>query len=586
MPTTRQKNEAAGRNRIIKAPTGMAGLDEITGGGLPQGRPTLVCGGPGCGKTLFAMEFLVRGAAEFGEPGLFVAFEEAIPELIQNAASLGFDLPALVDQKKLALDHVHIDRSEIEEAGEYNLEGLFVRLGYAIDAIGAKRVALDTVEALFGGFSDEAVLRAELQRLFRWLKDKGVTAIITAEQGERTLTRHGLEEYVSDCVILLDLRLQDQISTRRLRIVKYRGSGHGMNEYPFLIDEEGFSIVPITSLGLAHPASRERVSTGIPRLDTMLGGRGLYRGSSTLISGTAGTGKSTLAALVAAASCERGEPCLYFALEESPQQIVRNMASIGLDLEPWVKADLLRFHATRPTLYGLEMHLAVMHKAIRAFKPRLVVVDPITNFVAVGNVTETKALLTRLLDYLKSEEITGIFTSLTEGGDPLEQTAIGVSSLMDTWLLLRHLEANGERNRVLYVLKSRGMAHSNQVREFVMTDRGVDLVDIYAGPAGVLTGTARRAQEAQEIAETLAWQQELERKRREIEQRRRQRDAQIAALEREGEAEDRELERLVAQEEDRRAALTRGREEMARLRGADPAGPDGAHPRHPLREDR
>jgi circadian clock protein KaiC len=562
-------------NRLLKAPTGIQGLDEITGGGLPRGRPTLVCGSAGCGKTLLGMEFLVRGAVQYEEPGVFVAFEENAAELTQNVASLGFDLEDLVDRKQIALDHIHVEPSEIEETGDYDLEGLFLRIGFAIDSVGAKRVVLDTIETLFSGFRNEAILRAELRRLFRWLKDKGVTAVITAERGEGALTRQGLEEYVSDCVILLDHRVQNQLTTRRLRVVKYRGSAHGTNEYPFLIGEHGLSVLPITSLGLDHDVSTERISTGIPRLDTMLGGQGLYRGSSTLVSGTAGIGKSSIAAAGAAASCMRNEQCLYLAFEEAPNQIIRNMRSIGIDLEPWAREGLLQFAASRPTLHGLEMHLATLHRQIEAFQPRLVIVDPVTSLISVGTEAESKAMLVRLMDYLKSQQITGLFTSLTGGGDVLERTEIGISSLMDTWLLLRFIESNGERNRGLYVLKSRGMAHSNQIREFLLTDNGVELVDTYLGPAGVLTGAARQAQEAKETAEALARQQEIERKQLELERKRRVTEAQIAALQAEFGVAEAEIQRMIEAEQRHEALLLRERTERARLRRADSVAANG-----------
>ncbi|HSD53839.1 MAG TPA: circadian clock protein KaiC [Burkholderiales bacterium] len=492
-------NESAVNRRasdlfLSKAPTGIQGLDEVTGGGLPRGRPTLVCGSAGCGKTLLAMEFLARGATELGEPGVFVSFEERAEELAQNVRSLGFDLDALAAEKKLLVDYVHVERSEIEETGEYDLEGLFIRLGHAIDSIGAKRVVLDTIETLFGGLSNEGILRAELRRLFRWLKDRKVTAIVTGERGDRTLTRHGLEEYVSDCVILLDHRVDEQLSTRRLRIVKYRGSAHGTNEYPFLIDEAGFSVLPITSLGLAQAASTERVSTGVPQLDTMLGGDGVYRGSTVLVSGTAGTGKTSLAAHFAHATCGRNERCLMFAFEESPSQLMRNMRSIGLDLEPWVRKGLLRVHASRPTFTGLEMHLATMHKQVQAFRPAMVIVDPISNFVSAGSTSQAAQMLVRLLDFLKSDGVTAVFTDLTSSGSPLEATAVGISSLVDTWLLVRNVELNGERIRALDVLKSRGMAHSNQAREFVLSRHGIELRDVYTGSEGVLTGSSRKTE--------------------------------------------------------------------------------------------
>src|SRR3954447_23570834 len=440
------------RRALGKCPSGIDGLDEITGGGFPAGRPTLICGGPGCGKTLLSMEFLIRGAIDHGEPGVFVAFEETETELAQNVRSLGFDLDALIADKKLVVDHVKVERTEMEENGEYDLSGLFIRIGYAIDSIGAKRVVLDTIETLFSGLDNQAILRSELQRLFRWLKEKGVTAVITAERGQGALTRQGLEEYVSDCVILLDHRVHDQLSTRRLRVVKYRGTSHGTNEYPFLIDSEGFSVLPITSSGLDHRVSGERISTGIPRLDAMLGGGGIYRGSSVLVSGTAGTGKSSLSAHLARESCARGERCLYFAFEESESQIIRNMTSIGIDLRPWVKKDLLRFVAGRPTATGLEMHLALMHRQIRQFRPQMVIVDPISNLAAAGILRDATTMLTRLIDFLKTEQITAVLTSLTTGGEQKEQTEVGISSLIDTWFLLRSIELVGERNRGLYVI--------------------------------------------------------------------------------------------------------------------------------------
>jgi circadian clock protein KaiC len=559
----------AGTAKLAKAPTGIPGLDEITGGGLPRGRPSLICGGPGCGKTLLAMEFLVRGALERGEPGVFMAFEETSEELTANVRSLGFDLDALAEQKKLLVDHVVVDGAEIEENGEYDLNGLFIRLGYAIDAIGAKRVVLDTLESLFGGFQNQAILRAELQRLFRWLKDKGVTAIITAERGDGTLTRQGLEEYVSDCVILLDHRVSEQVSTRRLRVVKYRGTAHGTNEYPFLIDEQGFSVLPITSAGLNHVASSERLSTGIARLDAMLGGQGIYRGSSVLISGTAGTGKSSLAAHLARESCARGERCLYFAFEEAESQIVRNMSSIGIDMRPWIKKGLLRFVAGRPTSTGLEMHLALMHRALREFQPRMVVVDPISNLADAGLLRDASTMLTRLIDLLKTQQITAVLTSLTTGGEQREQTDVGISSVIDTWLLLRSIELGGERNRGLYVIKSRGMAHSNQIREFLLTAQGIDLLDVYAGADGVLTGSMRLAQEARERAEEEARAREADVRRRNSERRRAAIEAQIAALRAELEDEESASHRAETGERERVARESQVRNEMARSRKAD-----------------
>jgi circadian clock protein KaiC len=557
------------RRQLPKAPTGIQGLDEITGGGLPKGRPTLICGSAGSGKTLMAIEFIVRGATEFNEPGVFMAFEETAEDLTQNVASLGFDLKDLVAHKKLNLDYVYIQRDEIEETGEYDLEGLFIRLGQAIDSIGAKRVALDTIEALFAGLPNEMILRTELRRLFRWLKDKGVTAVITAERGEGTLTRNGLEEYVSDCVIVLDHRVHEQVSARRLRVVKYRGSAHGSNEYPFLIDESGISVLPITSLRLEQPASTKRVSTGIPLLDAMLGGKGFYRGSSVLISGTAGTGKSSLSAHISDAACRRGEHVLYFAFEESPSQIIRNMRSIGINLEPWIEQGLLRFHANRPTSAGPETHLMSMHKDIEEFQPGLVIVDPLSAFVLGDNSMEVQSLVTRLVDFLKVEQITGVFTSLTSADFALEGTNVGISSVIDTWLLLRDIESNGERNRGLYVLKARGMAHSNQIREYLITDHGIKLRDAYVGPSGGLTGSARLAQEALEGAVQAERAQAAERQQAELERKRRALELQIASMRAEFELQEAEYQRLLKQDEAREAQLTQDRVDMGVSRRAD-----------------
>jgi len=559
------------RKQLPKAPTGIQGLDEITGGGLPKGRPTLICGSAGCGKTLLAMEFLVRGATQFNEPGVFMAFEETAKDLTQNVASLGFDLKNLIARKKIVLDFVYIERSEIQETGEYDLEGLFIRLGQAIDSIGAKRVVLDTIESLFAGLSNQLILRAELRRLFRWLKDKGVTAIITGESGVETLTRQGLEEYVSDCVIVLDHRVSDQVSSRRLRVVKYRGSTHGTNEYPFLIDEDGISVFPVTSLGLRHVASTQRIPSGVARLDTMLGGAGYYRGSSVLISGMAGTGKSSVAAHFAEATCRRGARVLYFAFEESPSQIMRNMLSIGIELSSWVQKGLLQFQATRPAFTGLEMHLTGMHKAINVFKPQVMIVDTLNNFVIGDNKIEVTSMLMRLMDYLKMKQITGLFTCLAEGGGGgvLEQTGVAISSLIDTWLLLRDIEIGGERNRGLVILKSRGMAHSNQIREFLLTDHGVELHDVYVGPQGVLTGSARLAQEAQEKAEKLTRQQETEHRQIVLGRKREALEAQIAAMSAEYEAQAAESMGIIGREQAQEVQLKQERVAMGLSRKAD-----------------
>ncbi|MBW2065956.1 MAG: circadian clock protein KaiC [Deltaproteobacteria bacterium] len=558
---------------LEKCPTGIQGLDEITGGGLPRGRPTLVCGGPGCGKTLLSMEFLVHGCEKYKEPGVFVTFEETPEDLARNMASLGFDLKGMVARKKMVIDHVRIERSEIEETGEYDLEGLFVRLGYAIDAISAKRVVMDTVESLFDALPNEGIVRAELRRLFGWLKDKGVTAIITGERGDRTLTRRGLEEYVSDCVIFLDHRLEADISTRRLQVIKYRGSVHGTNAYPFLINDQGISVMPITSLGLDHSASTERVSSGIKRLDPVLGGHGYWRGSTVLITGTAGTGKTTVAASFADASCRRKERVLYFAFEESEDQILRNMRSVGINLEPWVKKGLLRFFATRSTLYGLEMHLALMNRVIVDFRPDAVILDPISAFSLLGTGQEIKQMLIRLIDHLKMNQITTLLTCLTIGGQPLEFTEVGISSLADTWLVLRDVEVNGERNYLMYVLKSRGMAHSNQVREFVITDRGIELLDVYIGGGEVLTGSARLAQEARERLEHLARRQEIDRLKLDLERKRKVMEARISALRAQFESEEDGILKRLREIENMEKRAAEDREEMAKRRQADHDSP-------------
>ncbi|HEY0678722.1 MAG TPA: circadian clock protein KaiC [Chitinophagaceae bacterium] len=551
---------------LPKTPTGIRGLDEITGGGLPTGRPTLVCGAAGCGKTLMATEFIVRGALEYNEPGVFMAFEERVEELEMNVASLGFDLVKLQKDKLVKIDHVHIDKSEIEETGEYDLDGLFIRLGYAIDTIGAKRVVLDTIENLFSGLNNLGVLRAELRRLFGWLKEKGVTAIITGEKGEGTLTRQGLEEYVSDCVILLDHRVENQISTRLLRIIKYRGSVHGTNEYPFLIDEDGMSVLPITSLLLDSPVSSQRISSGIPALDQMLGGKGFFKGSSILISGTAGTGKTSLAAYFANETCIRKERCIYFAFEESPLQIIRNMWSIGIDLKSHIDKGLLEMHAARPTLNGLEMHLLSIHKHVKRFKPQTVILDPITNLITVGSVSEVKSMLIRLIDFLQQEQITVLFTALSLNTIVNEQTDEGVSSLVDAWLLVRDIEANGERNRGLYIMKSRGMKHSNQVREFVITDDGLDLVDVFLGSDGVLTGSAREAQQLMEVTGQALKSHALTRKDIEIQRKRKVLEAKIASLQEEFESVQDELNKSYVEDELKKEIMEKNRKQIIQNR--------------------
>jgi circadian clock protein KaiC len=563
---------------LRKSPTGIRGLDEITGGGLPSGRPTLVCGGAGCGKTLLAMEFLVRGATEYGEPGVFVAFEETGEELTENVASLGFDLKALIASKKLLLDYVYVDRSEFEETGEYDLEGLFIRLGHAIDSIKARRVVLDTIEGLFAGLPNQTIVRAELRRLFRWLKEKGVTVIMTGERGEGTLTRYGLEEYVSDCVISLDHRVVDQVTTRRIRIVKYRGTTHGTNEYPFLIEKDGVSIWPITSVQLEHTASHERIPTGIERLDTMLGGKGFYRGSSILLSGTAGTGKTSVAATFAEAACRRGERCLYVSFEESPSQIIRNMRTIGLDFNLWVTKGTLGLHSVRPFSHGLETHLARKIQAVTEFAPQVVIIDPISGLDTTGTALEIKAALMRLLEWLKLKGITTMFTE-TMSGSALDRTDAALSSLVDTWVVLRDLETNGERNRGLHVLKSRGMAHSNQVREFMVTDTGIRLADVYIGPSGMLTGSARVQQEGRERAERVTLTEEAERQQLALECKRAALEAQVAALRAEFSGEEAIITRTVSKDKQRGAVLALDEAAMGRSRKEDVVKTNGGRGR-------
>ncbi len=558
-------SEYSNLNKITleKCSSGIEGLDQITEGGLPKGRPTLICGSAGCGKTMFAMQFLVHGA-ENDEPGLFVSFEETQEELEKNFASLGLNLKKLEEQKKFAVEYIYMERSEIEETGEFDLEGLFIRLAYAVKQIGAKRIVLDTIEAIFSGLPNEFILRAELRRLFAWVKTNGLTAIITGERGENTLTRYGLEEYVADCVILLDNPVVNKISTRNLRIIKYRGSPHGYNEYPFLMDEDGISVLPVTSLLLDHEASNEYVPTGIDRLDTMLGGKGFYKGSSVLVTGASGTGKSSIGAQFAANICKKGEKCLIFAFEESPKQIMRNMLSIGIDLKPYVEEGLLKFHSTRPTIYGLETHLVTIHKIVNDFKPDVVVFDPISNLITVGSHDEVKSMLTRLIDFLKSRQITTLSNSLTEQGKI--EADIGVSSLMDTWIDLKSVVTNGERNRTIDIIKTRGQYHSNQVREFKLTNKGIELIDVYLGPEGMLTGSARISQISEEKAKKLAREQEIELKQRILEQKRQTLEAQITELKAQFEAEKLELDQVISQEKLKEKSIENERNIMAKSR--------------------
>lgn len=563
------------RAGIPKCPSGIQGLDEITGGGIPRGRPTLVSGSAGCGKTLFAVEFLVRGALEHGEPGVFMAFEESARDLAQNVASLGFDLADLAARKRLLVDFVSIERTEIQETGEYDLEGLFIRLGHAIDSIGAKRVVLDTIESLFAGLSDEGILRSELRRLFRWLKSKGVTAVITAERGENTISRHGLEEYVADCVIMLDHRITEQVSTRRARVVKYRGSRHETNEFPFLIGVDGIFLLPVTSMGLDYGVTTARISTGIPRLDTMLGGRGYFRGSSILVTGTPGTGKTSIASTFADAACRRGERCIYIAFEEGREQIFRNMRSIGIDLGTWAAKGILRVHAERPTVAGLETHILTIHRMSDEFRPKVVVIDPISNLTEVGNQVDVKAMLSRLIDQFKANGVTTFFTSLVTKGSFEESSGVGISSLMDTWLQLEDIEKSGEHNRGLFILKSRGMAHSNQIREFLLSNRGIDLLDVPVSSGALLMGSARVAMERQRMEEERQGRVDLDRKKRLFELKRRETAAKVASIETGFVAEAEDFKEFLRTETNRQEAARKTRSALGRARRADPVRAGG-----------
>ena len=554
---------------LPKAPTGINGFDDVTYGGLPRGRPTLVAGGAGSGKTMFAMEFIVHGATMFNEPGVYVTFEENITDLKKNFASLGFDLQKLIDEKKIAVDHVFVERSQIEETGEYNLEALFIRLGYAIDSIGAKRVALDTIEVLFAGLRNDAVVRSELLRLFRWLKDRGISAVVTGEKGEKTLTRYGLEEYIADCVIMLDNRVTEELATRRLRVIKYRGSEHGADEHPFIIGKDGITIFPITSIKTDYKISKERISTGVAGLDTMLDGKGYFRGSSVLVSGTAGTGKTSFAAYFADATCGRGEKCLYFAFEETQDQIIRNMSSIGIDLAQWVKKGLLKFHITRPALYGLETHLVMMEDDIKKFNPRSVVIDPITDFSAVGGGREVKSMLTRLNDLMKSRSISIFFTDLIRGDIRPESPELYISSLIDTWIMLRNFEYSGERSRGITVLKSRGMPHSNQIREFVITGDGIELIKPYIGPAGVFMGSAKIAQEAKDNAALLDARRDIEHTKVKLAEKHKELEARLTALKAEYTVEETELVKSLEQKEQSLDIMMKDRKVMSKARKSE-----------------
>jgi len=519
--------------KLEKCPTGIDGLDHITRGGFPRGRTVLVCGGPGCGKTLLGLQFVVRGAERFGESGVIVSFEESRQALMQNALAVGCDLPQLVERGKIYLDCIDFPAEREVEAGEFDLDGLFVRLEAAIRAVPAQRFFIDGIETLFSRYSRTEIVRAELQRLNRWLREKRITALLTGESQGGALTRYGIEEFLSDGVIRLDHRSEEQIATRRLRVAKLRGSGHGTNEYPFTISDTGVSVLPITELGLEYPVSNERVSTGVTRLDTMLDGAGFFRGASVLVSGTSGTGKTSLAMAFVAAACARGERALYFAFEEAPSQIVRNAQSIGLDLTTHSASGLLRFEAQRATAVGLDTHLLRMIQCIVEFQPHVVVIDPVSNLTGAALDRDVKFALTRLVDHLKTKLITILCTDLTRERENVDTTSVELSSLMDTWILLRTIESQGERNRGLFVLKSRGMSHSNQIREFVIRSNGLDLVDVYTGTSGVLTGTARIALEARERFEHNARERKLAHLRSDLENTQRDFEAQRVKLEQE-----------------------------------------------------
>lgn len=562
---------------LSKAPTGISGFDEITHGGLPRGRPSLVAGAAGSGKTLFGIEFLVRGATEHAEPGVLLSFEETAADLAANVASLGFDLPGLQDRGLLALDSFRLDPTDFVEAGQFDLEGLFVRLQLAVDSVGAKRVVLDTIEVLLGALPDPTVVRSELGRLFRWLKERDLTAVITGERDadlggtQGRLTRAGIEEFVSDCVVVLDHRVQDSVSTRHLRVAKYRGSLHGTSEYPFLITERGFVVVPLTSVGLEYDASEERVTSGIADLDEMLGG-GVFRGSSVLISGSAGTGKTSIGATMAAAACAAGERALLLSFEESPRQLVRNMRSIGIDLERWAETGLLRMHSVRATAHGLEEHLAELHRLVEEHQPGLVVLDAVVSLGARVSQVEVASVLSRDLDLLKSRGVTAVMTTLVSS-EVAATSEVEVSSLVDTWLLLRNHESNGERNRLMYVIKSRGTAHSNQVREFVLGPEGPQLVDVYVTDAGVLTGSARLEHQARERRLRSERDIELQRRRTALEQRSASIEAQVASLRAELRAEQEAYDRLATQEEATATAERDALRQLSARRGADGGTP-------------
>ncbi|MBA3285861.1 MAG: circadian clock protein KaiC [Nitrosopumilus sp.] len=570
------KNQSQKSKPLKKCPTGIIGLDEITFGGLPKNRCTLICGGAGSGKSIFGIEFVIRGAEFYKEPGLFVAFEENEEELNQNITSLGFNIKELIDSNLLVLDYVHIDRAEFKEIGSYNLDGLFIRLSDSIDRFKIKRVVLDTIEVLFGNFTNEIILRSELQRLFRWFKEKNVTVVVTAEQGVNTFSRYGLEEYVADCVILLDNRMHQQISTRRLRVAKYRGSSHGNNEYPFIINDSGISIIAITSIKLDYPVSNKHVSSGIKQLDTMFGDKGFYSGSSILVSGAAGNGKTSIAASFSNGTCELGKKCFYFTLDESVDQIIRNMNSIGIDLSQWINKDLLRFHAINPYTAGLEAHLADIQRLTNEFNPSVVIIDPIANLKILGPLNEVQGILSILVNFFKNKQITTMFTSLVpeeKFGYVVEE---GISNLMDTWVFLQYIHGEGERNRGISILKSRGMSHSNQLREVILSDKGIHLQNVYIGQDKVLAGSARLVQATKLEIENSNRESELKHRERQIEITRKSLEAQISALHETLEDAKEEAIHLNEQKGNIYKLLEESRIEISKMRMADISSPKGS----------
>ena len=559
---------------IEKSPSGIPGLDEITEGGLPRNRVSLVAGSAGTGKTLLGLQFLVAGARQYGEPGVLVTFEEPAAKVAGDVRSLGFDLEQLQRDGLLVVLAYQVDPAEIVATGTFDFEPLFLVLDDAIKRIDAKRVVLDTIEVLFGAFGDNSIVRAELNRLANWLGERGVTSLVTGERGEASLTRHGIEEYVTDCVIVLDHRVHDEISTRRLRVVKYRGSAHGTNEFPFLISARGFIVLPITAVSLQYGAPEDRIATGIERLDHMLGG-GIFRNASVMVTGTAGTGKTSLAACLADAACARGERVLWVSYEESPAQILRNMRSIGIGLQRWLDAGLLRIWAARPSQFGLEAHLAILAQLIEEEPPSVAVLDGLSSFARTGTTQEVASTVARKFDLLKSRGITVVATTLGHGD---ELSTVSLSSMVDTWLLVRNVETYGERSRLLFVLKSRGSAHADQVREFVLTDHGIELPDVYLGPTGVLTGSARLAQEAAERETAVRRDADLDRRRRELHCSISEREAHLVAVQDQLDADRAEIHQIDVGERQRAADLETARLAMATQRWADamPGHADGA----------